>query len=466
MTVSTLVSRERARMRLALAAQGFGIALAIAAIVLAGVAVVLGDARWIGMPAVPLLAWLVVLLVIAAASWWTGRRLRHRASREQVAAAIERERSLRAGALRGVLEVGETGALGRRAAEALASRLADTRGSLAPDTQRHLWVRGAVAGAAALVGILALGAARSASPDGWRAIRHPVGALTGGLLEPITMVDAPPTVLRGERVRLTIVAPHRKSITLSSRATGRPWRAEELPVTDDAAEVQLGPVDADVMLVASDGRVTSDTVTIRVTDRPFVGDVSVRALYPAYLGRVPEVLPSGEPARIPRGTVLAIRGRASVALTEIALVRDADTVRLTPDEHAFAGRLSSPSSGRWTWLATGEEGPIADVPAPLELEIVADSAPTVEILAPQRDTVVMAQDRVSIRAAATDDHGIATITMRSWRVPEDGRALPPVTQAVDSPGESQWIGEVPIELAPRGLEPGDALHVIIEATDA
>ena len=466
MTVTTLVSRERARMRLALAAQGFGVALAIAAIVLAVVAVVLGNARWIGLPAVPLLAWLVVLVVIAAASWWTGRRLHRRASREEVAAAIERERSLRAGALRGALEVGETGALGRRAAESLASRLADARGALAPSTQRHLWVRGAVAGGAALAGILALGAARSASPDGWRAIRHPVGAFTGGLLEPITMADVPPTVLRGERVRLTIVAPHRRSITLSSRATGRSWRAEAVPVTGDRAIVQLGPVDADLMLVAGDGRVTSDTLTIRVTDRPFVGDVSVRAQYPAYLGRAPEVLPSGETARIPRGTVLAIRGRASVALTEIALVRDADTVSLTPDEHAFTGRLSSPSSGRWAWLAHGEDGPIGDVPAPLELEVVADSSPVVEILAPQRDTVVMAQDRVSIRAAATDDHGVASVVMRSWRVPEGGQAMPAVTQSIASPGESQWLGEVPIELAPRGLEPGDALHVILEATDA
>ena len=466
MTVGTLVSRERTRVRLALAAQGVGIALALGALLLAGVSLVLGEARWIALPAVPLVAWLLVLAMVAAASWWTGRRLHRRASREQVAAAIERERSLRTGALRGALEVSESGALGRRAAESLAKRLGSTPGSLAPNAQRHLWVRGAVAGAAALVGVLALGAARSASPDGWRAVRHPVGALTGGLLEPITISDAPSAVLRGERVRLTIRAPHRRAIALSSRATGRPWRVDELPVDADVATVQLGPVDADLVLVAGDGRVDSDTVTIRVTDRPFVGDVAVRAQYPAYLGRAPEVLPAGEPARIPRGTVLAIRGRASVALSAIALARGADTIRLTPDEHAFSGRLASPSSGRWAWTARGADGPIADVPAPLELEVVADSSPVAEILAPQRDTVVLAEDRISIRAAASDDHGVAAVVMRSWRVPEGGQALPAVTQAVASPGESQWLGEVPIELASRGLEPGDALHVLIEATDA
>ncbi|HSJ62352.1 MAG TPA: hypothetical protein VK922_00475 [Gemmatimonadaceae bacterium] len=466
MTVTTLVSRERARMTAALAAQGAGIALALAALVLAGGALVLGDARWIALPAVPLLTWLMVLLLIGAASWWTGRRLRRRASREAVAAAIEGERDLRAGALRGALEVSESGALGRRAADALARSLGTTRGALAPRTQRSLWMRGAYAAAAALLGVLALGAARTASPDGWRAMRHPVGAYTGTLLEPITMVDAPPAVLRGERVRLTILAPHRRSITLTSRATGRPWHSDALPVTDGVATVQLGPVDADLMLVADDGRVRSDTVHIRVTDRPFVGDVAVRAQYPAYLGRAPDVLPVGEVARIPRGTVLSVRGRASVALTGVALVRGDDTVRLTPDEHAFSGRLASPASGRWSWIAEGVRGPIADVPAPLELEVVADSSPVAEILAPQRDTVVLAGDRVILRAAASDDHGVASVVVRTWRVPEGGRAQPSVTQAIAEPGDVQWIGDLPIELAPRGLEPGDALHVVVEATDA
>jgi hypothetical protein len=466
MTVTTLVSRERTRTTAALAAQGAGVALALAALVLAVGALVLGGARWIALPVVPLVAWLLVLLLIGGASWWTGRRLRRRASREQVAAAIEREQALRAGALRGALEVSESGALGRRAAEALGRSLGATRGALAPRTQRQLWTRGAVAGLAALAGVLALGAARTASPDGWRAIRHPVGAYTGRLLEPITMVNAPPAVLRGERVRLTILAPHRRSITLASRATGRPWRTDALPVTGNVATVQLGPVDADLVLVADDGRVHSDTVHIRVTDRPFLGDVAVRAQYPAYLGRAPEVLPAGEVARIPRGTVLSIRGRASVALTSVGLVRGDDTVRLAPDDHAFGGRLASPASGRWAWIAEGVRGPIADVPAPLELEVVADSAPVVEILSPQRDTVVLAGDGVTLRAAASDDHGVATVVLRSWRVPEGGAAMPSVTQAVATPGDVQWLGELPIELAPRGLEAGDALHVVVEASDA
>ena len=40
--------------------------------------------------------------------------------------------------------------------------------------------------------------------------------------------------------------------------------------------------------VATDGRASTDTLALHVTDRPFVGDVALRAQYPAYLGRPAE----------------------------------------------------------------------------------------------------------------------------------------------------------------------------------
>ena len=67
------------------------------------------------------------------------------------------------------------------------------------------------------------------------------------------------------------------------------------------------------------------------------------------------------------------------------------------------------------WLATGATGPIADVPLPLELEVVPDSAPRVELVSPATDTIVAGDDRITLRATATDDHGIARVEIVSWR---------------------------------------------------
>ena len=465
MTILQLVHREQSRVRAGTLVAGAFAALAAAAIVAAASVVFLGGARWIGYPAVPLATWLLVLALVGVAAWWTRWRLTRSASRAIIAAQIERERSLRSGALRGTLEVAESGSLGRQGAEVMAVRLVAEGRVLAPTLRRRLWRRGLLAGSAAAVALFVLGAARATSPDGWAALAHPVQAWRGTLLPPIRIVNPPATVLRGDRVRLHIAAAGRSRVTTAARTTGAAWHATDVAVMGDSAIIVLGPVDADLTVVATDGRAISDTVTIRVTDRPFLGDVSLRATYPSYLGRPTETLPPGEAIRLPRGTTLEIKGRASTELARVRLAGASDTVELPVDGHAFAGRIAPRESGRWSWVATGRRVSIADVPAPLELEVIADSLPRAEILSPAGDTVVAASDRLLLRAGAVDDHGLSSVVLRSWRRPALGREQPTVSQRLAAEPPSPWTGETVLELAPRGLEPGDALHVVLVATD-
>jgi hypothetical protein len=236
-------------------------------------------------------------------------------------------------------------------------------------------------------------------------------------------------------------------------------------VSGGAASATLGPLDADVALVVTDGRTQTDTVVVRVTDRAFVGDVAIRAIYPAYLDRPAETVPAGETVRVPRGTTLVIRGRASAVLDAVALASAHDTVRLAPEGHNFAGRLNASSGGRWIWMARGARGPVTDVPAPLDVDVLPDSAPRVEIVDPAHDTVALAGNELPLRAAASDDHGLATVTMRSWREVASGTAQPAVEQPLAAPSAPEWSGAATIDAAVRGLQPGDVLHVTIAATD-
>jgi hypothetical protein len=169
--------------------------------------------------------------------------------------------------------------------------------------------------------------------------------------------------------------------------------------------------------------------------------------------------------RVPRGTTLVIRGRASAVLDAVALVSAHDTVRLAPDGHNFSGRLNASSGGRWMWMARGERGPVADVPAPLDVDVLPDSAPRVEIVDPAHDTVALAGNELALRAAASDDHGLATVTMRSWREMASGTAQPSVEQPLAAPSAPEWSGAATIDASVRGLQPGDLLHVTIAATD-
>ncbi|HWH51281.1 MAG TPA: Ig-like domain-containing protein, partial [Gemmatimonadaceae bacterium] len=418
MTVLELVDRERARLRRLHLIAGLTLAVAATCLLLAAGASALGAARWLALPrSVPFLVWIAVAAADAAIVWWTARQLGRRTTRHRVAAAIEREQSLRAGALRGAIEVAGMGALGRHAADAVGARLGPAGSRLAPVEQRSMRRSAARAAGAAIVAVGALAFVAPNYNDGMLAIMRPVSAWRGTLLSPITFENLPPAVVRGETVRLQIVAARRGAVVLSQRMPGEAWSTQTIPVDrrTGRATVEVGPVRGDLTVVAGDGRSATDTAVVRVTDRPFLGAVSMRATYPAYLGRPAEGLPIGEPARVPQGTVIDVAGRASTMLRAVRLAAEADTISLGVSDRSFSGRFAARKSGKYTWVAAGAAGPIADLPLPVELEVVADSAPHVELVSPATDTLVAGDDRVTLRATASDDHGLARVEMLSWK---------------------------------------------------
>jgi hypothetical protein len=468
MTIVELVDRERARLRRLHIALGVAVAASATAALLAIGASTLGGARWMSLPRpMPFLVWLLVIGADVAIVMWTVRRLNRRTARNTVAAVIEREQAMRAGSVRGAMEVANTGALGRRAAAAVGERLAPAASRLAP-VERRSTARGALQAVGAAV--LALGALAFTAPkynDGFLAIMKPVSAWQGSLLPRLAFTNLPPEVLRGESVRLKIAAEHRGTVSVSQRMPGEAWATQTVAVDPKTgvASVEVGPLRGDLRIVASDGRSVSDTATVRVTDRPFVGAVSMRATYPAYLGRPPEALPVGEPARVPQGTIIDISGRASTSLSNVRLTTTTDTFALRVNDHAFEGRLATRKSGHYAWIANGTSGPIADVPPPLELEVVPDSVPHVELVSPATDTIVAGDDKVLLHATASDDHGLSRVDMISWRQGPIGQAQAPAAQHLVDLGVAVWDGSAVLDLSSKGLKPGDALHVKIVATD-
>ena len=401
MTLHELIDRERRNVRLRELIAALLLGAGAAALIIAVGAGVLGGARWLTLPRiVPFLVWLVVLGAAAALAWRTRERLRRDATRSQVAHAIEAEQQLRRGALLGALELEGRGALAARAATAARGTL-PRQGALAPALRKQGHRRAMIAAGGALVATLVLASASPLFGDGLRAVLRPVDAWRGALLARPVIDSAPEYLIRGAPVKLTIRAPGRQRVMLAVRQTGEAWRTDTLAVdaSSGVAHWTLDALRGDLRLVASDGRASSDSVVIHAADRPFLGAVVLRATYPAYLGRPAEHLPVGEPMRLPRGTSIEISGRASVPLASVTLAGEmGETVALTPRGHTFGGRMVAEKSARLRWLASGTGGPVADVPAPLELEVLADSAPRVEITAPAGDTVLAPAERVGLGA--------------------------------------------------------------------
>ncbi len=433
--------------------------------VLAVGAIVLGGQRWLSLPRVaPFLGWLVVAVLVAVRWRLQRRRVLAQRTPATVAKAIEAERTLRDGAARTLLEVApQGGPFVARADALLGVRLGD--GPLAPRLRRRAWRELAVA----TTWLAAVGAAVAMTVtthrDGWRALLHPASAWAGTLLPAIAFDDPPAGLLRGDTAVLRVRAPGRRAVTVRQRAIGGAWRDTTLAVRADAASWRVGPLDADLQLIATDGRAESDTVRLKLAERSFVGDVALSAHFPSYLGRADESLGSEMALRVPQGTTLTISGRASEPLTSVTLGSAAERVPLVISGRGFSGRFVPRVGGVLTWHADGVAAPIADLPAPLQLDVVPDSAPQVDFLAPGSDSSVAPSGTVRVAVAAADDRVLRDVTLAVWVKRGDGRATPPQSRQLFEGGAPSFIGAMTVDLAALSLQPGDVVHVQASAHD-
>jgi len=467
MSIFDLIARERSRVAQLVRADAWTrAAVALVAALTLG-ALLLGGSRWIALPrVVPFIVWIVA---IAAAVYLVRRgadALHRVAASVAVADAVEREQKMRRGAVRGIIELSDdTSAFAAYAAKRLGETLATRGTALAPALQSRLR-RGAMGAVAVLVPVVLIATFVAAKrPDGFRALAHPVDAWRGALLPRLAISDAPTRALRGSTLKLTVSASGRSSVSLRRRTTGNAWVETALEVSNGTVSTELGPLDADLTLVASDGRAVSDTVVVRVVDRPFLGDVAVRATYPAYLHRASEALPGDAPIRVPKGTELDIEGHASEALASVWLVAAHDSIKLAPAERRFSGHFTPAASGSWAWSAHGASAAIADVPAPLSVEVVPDSAPVAEILQPASDSLVLPNVKIEMQLVASDDHGLQSVTLKTWKVTRSGVAQPASMAKLAGGGIPDWAGVVTLDLAAFPLDPGDAVHVQLVARD-
>jgi hypothetical protein len=467
MTIFELVARERARVAQLVRAEAWTRAAVVLVAALTIGALVLGGSRWIALPRIlPFLIWAVA---IAGAAYLVRRGMQalgHVAASGAIADAVEREQKMRRGAVRGIVELAEDkSAFVARAAQRLGETLGARGHTLAPALQLKLR-RGALVAVSVFAPVVLIAVFVGAKrPDDFRALAHPVDAWRGALLPRLQISDAPTRALRGSTLKLTVRAAGRSIVSLRRRTTGNAWVETALVVTDGTVSTELGPLDADLTLVASDGRAVSDTVVVRIVDRPFLGDVAVRATYPAYLHRASEALPGDLQIRVPKGTELAIEGHASEALASVWLVQGRDSLKLVPAEKRFSGHFTPSASGSWAWSAHGASAAIADVPPPLTVEVVPDSAPVAEILQPASDSLVLPTAKIEMQLLASDDHGLQSVILKTWRVARDGKAQPPTSANLAGGGIPDWAGVVAIDLGKWTLEPGDAVHVQLVARD-
>ncbi|HEX6250174.1 MAG TPA: hypothetical protein VFZ56_01925 [Gemmatimonadaceae bacterium] len=374
--------------------------------------ILLGDGRWIVLPPILPAAILVTAAALAAAVLLLGWRYARRESGTRcMAEAVELERQLRNGSLVGLLELDET-----PVAAMAAARLAASVPAHDPAPARSRRSRRRLLGGIALLLLAAAGFTWSGTQyrEAATALRHPMQAASGALLEPLRIDGAPPTVRRGTSVAITVRARGRRSVMLHSRIAGAAWKAQTHRVVNGTAEVELGEVSAATQLFASDARGRTDTLTILPADGPFVQDLALHATYPRYLGRPDERLaPDGELV-VPSGTQLRLTGTASEALSDVVLYDDSRSIPFEVAGARFSGSTTADRSTVLRWRIATRGGEEVEPPRALHIAVSVDEPPQVEIVTPASDTGVVGDSPVRVTVRATDDHqlGVVALTVR------------------------------------------------------
>src|SRR5688572_20379732 len=106
MTLFDMVERERRGVARHLTTAGMGLVGSVVFAVLLLAVLALGDARWLSLPRVlPFLLWALALGAALIGGRYLRARLTRATSVSAIARAVEEERTLRSGSLRGALEV-------------------------------------------------------------------------------------------------------------------------------------------------------------------------------------------------------------------------------------------------------------------------------------------------------------------------------------------------------------------------
>jgi len=422
-----------------------------------------------------ILLWIVLglLVFVSGARRWF--------SEVALARSIEAAAGLRAGTVRGSLELsrsvpqGVSGALAASAVQRTANDLAvrstdDLAGELGRGVA--LWTRrGLIVAAISFVAVAVLGVAKpERAAHVWAGVSSPLSMMVDPVLPPIVVTPGDIEVMRGTDVAVQVQAGGRTEVALAWQAAGDVARSQLLAVEDGVATHVFESVSATIeyRVELPDGSGTR-TWTIVPIDPLFVSDMVLQVTYPAYTGIAPdEFRGDPPPLRLPVGSRLDFEGSASRPLSSVELVDSAGSAALSMEVEGadFQASWTPRVQGLFDWAFRDLTGAAAELqPEPLEISLVPDSVPTIAILLPGQDTVLPLSLQQPLVVDARDDYGISRVELVAYRVTSFGDRHEPVVQGLDLEGTRGALARPVLDVRNWDLLPGDTVRYFARVVD-
>lgn len=436
---------------------------------------------WSRPGAGPLLLDLGVITAAAGVAMYGVVRWLRRLDEAAVATDAERRAGMPDGTVRGALELarqtppGTSAALARRAEIEISRHFVglnprQVTGELGARVRRRRIIAvgafSALTLTAAVLGFTAPDHSRTA----WLPLANPVRAMTPPPMPALRVAPGDVTVTRGAPLAVSVEAPGRAVVMVRWRAQGEVVREEIAGPAGSAVTVTIPRIDAvtEYWVAAPDGA-TSPRYRATPIDPLLVSELRVDVIYPRHVGRSAERF-AGEvpPLELPAGTRLIVQGRATRALAaaELAAANADAAVTFNVAGDGFSGEFAPAASGTYTWRLVDTAGDHPAVsPAPIEVRVIADAAPVVELRYPTGDTTLDASLRQAVVADARDDYGLTAAAVVSWRVDRHGRRGADRETDVPLNGDDRALIRTLVDGAAHEVLPGDTLKFFIRVTD-
>ena len=213
------------------------------------------------------------------------------------------------------------------------------------------------------------------------------------------------------------------------------------------------------------GGVRSSVFTMHAADLPYVKQLEMEYVFPAYTGLAPRKIDNGGDIAVLQGTQVRMRIVPTMPAPAGRMVVDGDiAVALTQEGGAFIGQITVNKDGFYrVELQGGPEDTLVPASPQYTIDVLEDQPPTVSIAKPGRDGQASPVEEFAVEARADDDFGVRQLQL-VYSVnggPERTKTL------IDGKGKllSQVSAAHTFYLEELHLAPGDSVSYYARAVD-
>ncbi|MFB3853784.1 MAG: DUF4175 family protein [Vicinamibacterales bacterium] len=251
------------------------------------------------------------------------------------------------------------------------------------------------------------------------------------------------------------------------RSPGAPFERSPMVMRSEGGgfdAMLFGLREATEYFVQSAG-VRSATFEIDVADLPYVEQLELEYVFPAYTGLPPQKIERGGDVAALAGTIVKLRVHSTLATgSGRAVLDDRDESPLTPAaDGTLAGSFEVKKDGFYRIDLQAPTGAMVAASPQYTIDVLEDQPPVVSFARPARDLRPTSLEEVFVEATAEDDFGVKRLDLlvsvnggAEKTVPLVGGGARPLAQL--SAGHTFFLEEM-------NLQPGDVVSYYARATD-